>query len=159
MYLDKLGPSILDPGTVLSMLQWQKDVNGDSACINTFKAKVDSPLTFQAFLMMREGSAMVTVLHSPANYFAITMAKLRYQGWFIRIVGNRRPMREPGPVIIQATKGWEWVRKPIRADGNVLMQAYAQLDAYGKLWLPPANGSKIEKQSQTSLRFHHCSSK
>jgi hypothetical protein len=63
-YLERLGSSILDPGTVLSMLQSQKDVNGDTARINTFKAKVGSLLTFQAFLMMQEGSAMVTVLHS-----------------------------------------------------------------------------------------------
>ncbi len=67
MYLDKLGPSILDPRTVLSMLQWQKDINGDAACINAFKAKVGSLLTFQAFLMMQEGSEMVILLHSPAN--------------------------------------------------------------------------------------------
>jgi hypothetical protein len=54
-------------------------------------------------------------------------------------------MREPGPVLIIATKGWEWVRKPIRANGDPLTQAYAQLDAYGKLWLPPANRSEVEK--------------
>ncbi len=78
-YLEKLGSSILDPGTVLSVLQWQKDVNGDAACINAFKAKVGSLLTFQAFLVMREGSAMVTVLYSPAKYFAITAATSRYQ--------------------------------------------------------------------------------
>ncbi len=46
MYLKKLGPSILDPGTVLSVLQWQKDVNRDAGCINTFKVKVGSLLTF-----------------------------------------------------------------------------------------------------------------
>jgi hypothetical protein len=145
-YLKKLGPYILDPGTVLSMLQWLNDANRDAACINTFKAKVGSLLTFQAFLMMREGSAMVMVLHSPAEYFATTAATLRYQGRFIGFVGNRLPMRELGPVLIQATKYWEWVKKPIRADGDVLMQAYgAQLDVYGKLWLPPADGSKVEK--------------
>jgi hypothetical protein len=51
--------------------------------MHIFKAKVGSLLTFQAFLMMREGSAMVRVLHSLAKYFAITAATLRYQGWFI----------------------------------------------------------------------------
>jgi hypothetical protein len=83
--------------------------------------------------MMQEGSAMVTVLHSPEKYFAITAATLWYQGRFIGFVGNRLPMREPGPVLIQATKGLEWVMKPIRSDGDVLMQAYTQLDVYGKL--------------------------
>ncbi len=127
------------------MLQWQKDVNGDAACINAFKAEVGSLLTFQAFLMMREGSAMVTVLHSLAKYFAITAATLRYQGWFIGFVGNRLPRRELVLVLIQATKGWEWVKKLIRADGDVLIQAYVQLDAYGKLWSPPVDGSEVEK--------------
>jgi hypothetical protein len=123
------------------MLQLQKDVNGDAARINAFKAEVGSLLTCQAFLMMREGSAMVTVLHSPAKYFAITAVTSRYQGRFINFVGNRLPMRETGLVLIQATKGWEWVKKPIRANGDVLTQAYVQPDAYGKLWMPPANGS------------------
>jgi hypothetical protein len=27
----------------------------------------------------------------------------------------------------------------------MLTQAYAQLDAYGKLWSPPVDGSKVEK--------------
>jgi hypothetical protein len=146
-YLEKLGPSISDPKTVLSVLQWQKDVNGDAAHINAFKAKVGSLLTFQAFLMMREGSAMVMVLHSPAKYFAITAATSQYQGRFIGFVGDRLPTRKPGPVLIQATKGWEWVKKPIRADGDMLTQAYAQLDAYGKLWSPPADGSEVERQN------------
>jgi hypothetical protein len=145
MYLEKLGPSILDPGTVLSMLQWQKDVNGDAACIDAFKAKVGSLLTFQAFLMMREGTAMVTVLHSLDKYFAITMATSQYQGQFIGFVGNRLPTRERGPVLIQATKDWERIKKPIRVDGDALMQTYVHLDAYGKLWLPPADRSKVEK--------------
>jgi hypothetical protein len=104
-----------------------------------------SLLTFQAFLMMWEGSATVTMLHSLEKYFAITAATLRYQGRFTGFVGDRLLMREPGPVLIHATKGWEWVRKPIRDNGDMLMQAYAQLDAYGKLWSPPANGSKVEK--------------
>jgi hypothetical protein len=82
---------------------------------------------------MREGSAIVTVLHSPAKYFAITAATLRYQGWFIRFVGNRLPTRKPGPVLIQATKGWEWVKKLIRTDGDVLMQA---------VWCKPMWGTK-----------------
>jgi hypothetical protein len=60
-------------------------------------------------------------------------------------VGNRLPTKEPGPVLIQATKSWEWVRKLIRAFGDALMQAYAQLDVSRKLSLPPADGSKVEK--------------
>ncbi len=127
------------------MLQWQKDVNRDAACINAFKAKVGSLLTFQAFLMMQEGSAMVMVLHFPAKYFAKTVTTLRYQGRCIGFVGDRLPTREPGPVLIQATKSWEWVKKPIRANSDTLMQACAQLDAYGKLWWPPADRSKVEK--------------
>ncbi len=103
--MEKLGLSILDPGTVLSVLQWKKDVNGDAAHINAFKAKVGSILTCQAFLVMREGSAMVTVLHSLAKYFAITAATSRYQGRFIGSVGDRLLTREPGLVLIQATKG------------------------------------------------------
>jgi hypothetical protein len=54
-------------------------------------------------------------------------------------------MRELDPVLIQATKSWEWVKKLIRANGDALMLAFMQLDAYGKLWLPLADGIKVEK--------------
>jgi hypothetical protein len=73
--------------------------------------------------MMQEGNAMFKVLHSLAKYFAITTATLQYQGQFIGFVGNRLPTRESGSVLIQATNGWEWVKKPIRANGDAPTQA------------------------------------
>jgi hypothetical protein len=90
-----LGQSLNDPESVRSTLQWQRDVNGEAAKIGVFKAEVGSLLCFQAFLMMREGTAMVTLLHSTAKYFSISSATSRYQGRYIGFVGDRVPTREP----------------------------------------------------------------
>jgi hypothetical protein len=89
---------------------------GETGRRNAFKAKVGSLLVFQTFLIMREGSGMVTVLQSPAKYFAITEVTLRYQGRYIGYVGGRLLMQELGPVLIPALKGWEWMKKTGRGD-------------------------------------------
>jgi hypothetical protein len=89
------------------MLQWQRDVNGETAKIAAFKAEVGSLLGFQAVLMMREGTAMVTLIHLTAKYFSISLATSRYQGRYIGFVGDRLPTREPGPVLLPASKGWD----------------------------------------------------
>ncbi len=55
--LDKLGAALHGPDLITRPVRWQHAVTGDSGKINTFTAEVGSLLTFQAFLMMREGSA------------------------------------------------------------------------------------------------------
>jgi hypothetical protein len=61
--------------------------------------------------MMREGSAMVTTIHFIAKLFSLSTATSHYQGKYIGFVGDRLATREPGPVLLQATKIWAWVKK------------------------------------------------
>ena len=111
--LDKLGDALHGPDLLIRPVRWQRAVAGDSGKISTFTAEVGSLLTFQAFLMMREGSAMVTTVHSIAKYFSLSAATSRYQGKYIGFVGDRLATREPGPVLLQATKSWAWVKKSV----------------------------------------------
>ena len=85
--------------------------------------EVESLLTFEAFLMMREGSAMVTIVHSIAKFFSLSTATSRYQGKYIGFVGDRLATREPGLVLLQATKSWAGVKKLVRNNGDNLIQA------------------------------------
>ena len=109
--LEKLGAVLHGPDLVTNPVWWQRAVSGDSGKISTFTAVVGSLLTFQAFLMMRKGSAMVTTIHSVAKFFSLSTAMFRYQGRYIEFVGNRLAAREPGPVLLPATKSWGWVKK------------------------------------------------
>ena len=68
--LDKLGDALHGPELLIRPVRWQRTVAGDSGKISTFTAEVGSLLTFQAFLMMREGIAMVTTVHSMCPMFA-----------------------------------------------------------------------------------------
>ena len=70
--LDKLGDALHGLDLLIRPVRWQRTVAGDSGKISTFMAEVGSLLTFQAFLMMREGSAMVTTIHSIAKYFSLS---------------------------------------------------------------------------------------
>ena len=98
--LDKLGDALQGPELLIRPVRWQRTVAGDSGKISAFTAEVGSLLTFQAFLMMREGSAMVTTVHSIAKYFSLSAATSRYQGKYIGFVGDRLATREPGPVLL-----------------------------------------------------------
>jgi hypothetical protein len=77
-YTDGLGQEINNAEAIRQTLLWQQDVEGEGAKTSTFKAEVGSLLGFQAFLMMREGTAMVTIIHSVAKYFSISSATSRY---------------------------------------------------------------------------------
>jgi hypothetical protein len=94
--------------------------------------------------MMREGSAMVTLIHSMAKYFSISAATSRYQGRYIGFVGDRRPTREPGPVLLPASKGWDWVKKLVRTDIDAMEQVYNGGANHGKLWAPTRDGTEVD---------------
>jgi len=96
-------------------LRYQQEVKGEATKIANFKMEVGSLLNFQAFLMMREGSAMVTIIHSIAKYFSLSPTMMRYQGRYIGFVGDQMPNREPGPVMLPVDKAWGWVKKKVHS--------------------------------------------
>ena len=102
--LDKLGDALHGLELITRPVQWQRADARDSGKISTFTAEVGSLLTFQAFLMMREGSVMATTAHSIAKFFSLSAATAHYQGKYIGLVGDRLAIRKPGPVLLQATK-------------------------------------------------------
>ena len=87
---------------------------------------------------------MVTTVHSIAKYFSLSAATSRYQGKYIGFVGDRLATHEPGPVLLQATKSWAWVKKLVRVNGEELLQAYTGGLEHGLLWAPTTNGTKVE---------------
>jgi hypothetical protein len=87
---------------------------------------------------------MVTTVHSIAKYFSFSAATPRYQGKYIRFVGDRLATHEPGPVLLQATKSWAWVKKSVRSNGNEVIQAYTGGLEHGLLWAPTPNGTEVE---------------
>ena len=130
---------------ILKSLKWQQDVNGEGAKIKTFQLEVGSLHNFQGFLMMREGSTIVTIVHSIAKYFSLASTVMRYQGRYIGFISDRLPNREPAPVMLPIDKGWGWVKKRVNTSLDGLATAYAAPDAQGKLWAPPGGtGTEAE---------------
>jgi hypothetical protein len=122
--LKNLGAAIHGPDLITRPVWWQRAISGDSGKISMFQAEVGSLLTFQAFLVMREGSAMVTTVHSIAKFFFLSARTSRYQGQYIGFVGNRLTACKPGPVLLPSTKSWGWVKKTVWGNGEELIQAY-----------------------------------
>ena len=94
--------------------------------------------------MMREGIVMVTTVHSITKFFSLSAATFRYQGQYIGFVGDRLATCEPGPVLLQATKSWAWVKKSVWSNADKLIQAYTGGLEHGSLWAPATNGTKVE---------------
>ncbi len=53
-------------------LKWQRDVNGDTQKIKQFQEVVGGLQDFRTYLLMKPGSAFVTILHSPMKFVAIS---------------------------------------------------------------------------------------
>ena len=70
--LKRWGPS--GDNTAARDLKWQRDVNGDTQKIKQFQEVVGGLQDFRAYLLMKPGSAFVTVLHSPMKFVAISEA-------------------------------------------------------------------------------------
>ncbi len=52
-------------------LKWQRDVNGDTQKIKQFQEVVGGLQDFRTYLLMKPGSAFVTILPSPKKFVAI----------------------------------------------------------------------------------------
>jgi len=128
----RMGWSTCHALKVEEALRYQQEVKGEATKITNFKMEVGSLLNFQAFLMMREGSAMVTIIHSITKYFSLS----RYKGF----VGDRLPNREPGPVMLPVDKGWGWVKKKVHSSLDELEAVYGPAASYRKLWVPTVPG-------------------
>jgi hypothetical protein len=70
--LKRWGPS--GDITATRDLRWQHDVNGDTQKIKQFQEVVGGLQEFRTYLLMKPGSAFVTVLHSPMKFVAISEA-------------------------------------------------------------------------------------
>ena len=59
-------------------LKWQRDVNGDMLKIKQFQEVVGGLQDFWTYLLMKPGSAFVTILHLPVKFVTISEATLQY---------------------------------------------------------------------------------
>jgi hypothetical protein len=79
---------------------------------------------FKAYLFVKQGSSLTTVMHSPMKFAAINAATGHLQGRIIGFVGDRMTTREPTPILLPQRKTWEWVKETISLDGPVMFKFY-----------------------------------
>ena len=79
--LKRWGPS--GDITATRDLRWQRDVKGDTQRIKQFQEVVGGLQEFRTYLLMKPGSAFVTVLHSPMKFVAISEATQHLQGRYV----------------------------------------------------------------------------
>ena len=72
--------------------------------ITKFVNLVGSIQEFKAYLFVKKGSAVITIVHSPMKYAAISKAAQHLQGRITGFVGDRTLTREPTPVLFPAQK-------------------------------------------------------
>jgi hypothetical protein len=87
-------------------LKWQKDVGGNSQKIKQFQDMVGALQEFKTYLLVKPGSVIVTVVHSPMKFVAINKETQHLQGWFIGFVGDQSIMKNPTPILLPQQKAW-----------------------------------------------------
>ncbi len=104
--LQRWGPSSDIPAT--RDLRWQRDVKGDTQKIKQFQEVVGGLQEFRTYLLMKPGSAFVTVLHSPMKFVVISEATQHLQGRYVGFVGDRTSTKDPTPVVLPQQSTWKW---------------------------------------------------
>jgi len=118
-------------------LRWQRDVKGDTQKIKQFQEVVGGLQEFRTYLLMKPGSAFVTVLHSPMKFVAISEATQHLQGRYVGFVGDRTSTKDPTPVVLPQQSTWKWDTKTASTDAAALEAHYsADPTLRGKLWAP-----------------------
>jgi hypothetical protein len=105
-------------------LKWQRDANGDTQKIKQFQEVVEGLQDFRTYLLIKPGSAFVTVLHLPMKFATISEATQHFQGWYVGFVGNRTATEDPTPVVLQQQSTWKWETKTTPSDAVALEAHY-----------------------------------
>jgi hypothetical protein len=114
--LKRWGPS--SDTTAAQDLKWQRDVNGGMQKIKQFQEVVGGLQNFWTYLLMKPGSAFVTVLHSPMKLVAISKATQHLQGRYVGFVGDRTATKDPTPVVLPLQSTWKWETKTFPSWGK-----------------------------------------
>jgi hypothetical protein len=85
-------------------LKWQCDVDGNPQKTNQFKKVIGGLQDFRTYLLMKPGSAFVTVMHSLMKFVVISEAPQHLQGRFIGFVGDRTPTKDPISIVLPQQK-------------------------------------------------------
>ena len=96
--LKRWGPS--GDTTAVRDLKRQWDINGNTQKIKQFQEVVGGLQDFRTYLLMKPGSAFVTVLHSPMKFVAISEATQHLQGRYVGFAGDRTATKDPTPVVL-----------------------------------------------------------
>jgi len=68
------GPGTSGDTTTVQDLKWHWDVNGDMQKIKQFQEVVGGLQDFRTYLLIKPGSAFLTVIHLPLKFLAISEA-------------------------------------------------------------------------------------
>jgi hypothetical protein len=105
--------------------------------IKQFQEVVGGLQEFRTYLLIKPGSAFVTVLHSPMKFVAISEATQHLQGRYVGFVGDRTATKDPTPVVLPQLSTWKWDTKTTSLDAEALEAHYAEDPTRrGKLWAP-----------------------
>ncbi len=94
--------------------------------IKQFQEVVGGLQEFWTYLLIKPGSAFVTVLHLPLKFVAISEATQHLQGRYVGFVGDRTATKDPTPVVLPQLSTWKWETKTTSSDAEALEAHYAR---------------------------------
>ena len=131
--LARLMTNITDANTARN-LRWQRETNGETAKLATWKMEATSLPNLQFFAFMQPGEAYIVLGHSMATIYSTATDIATFHGKIVLFVGDRKGTRECTPVVLPPVCAFEWTKCKVLDDPTALQEWYADdKSQYGKL--------------------------
>ena len=132
-------------------LAWQRNTEGETTKLKTFKTEVLQHSGLTVFVFMRPGSPYLQLLHSPQTYHTHRQDD-DLRGKDIAFVGDRTNNNyNPTAVILSEKAPWAWAAKPFHLDPTTLEHFYSDQTNRAKLWTPPKKTKAVPVASLPKL--------
>ena len=127
-------------------LAWQREVNGESAKITTFRAQVGAQQSFRAFVFMKPKTPLIQVAHSIGQYHGFSGLAPELQDRHIAFVGDRTAEGgNPTPVVLPVRNAWDWARVNVCKNAEEMEAFYENGENARKLWPAAAGGAAVQE--------------
>ena len=125
-------------------LDWQAGLAGDKARCEDFRDDVLGMTELCVFGWMKEGSAVINLLHSTARFPGLGSAP-ELRGQVVGFVGDRDVFgNQPHPVKLQKRNAWEWMAFDHALEYTAMITFFANTANRDVGWAPDAAQAKTQ---------------
>ena len=115
-------------------LRWQRDTNGETAKLTTWKLEATSLPGLHFFAFMQPGEAFIVVGHSLSTIYSTATDIASFHGKNVLFIGDQKGTRECVPVVLPPQSAFEWNKCKVLDDPEAMQEWYANDQRPVQIW-------------------------